>query len=203
MRRGVKSLAGCASISVRASESGSPGSFTISEQWKERVVERACSDGSKHFRIARRIVGDAAAAEDVCQQVYLKALNAREDIRDPHRLPAWLTRVIVNESLDLLRQRKRQRKAYEQRVESDRSALTSSPAESSVEMREHVALLLERLDEPIRTVVVMRTMQGMSGNEVKRALGCSAGLVSRRLHQGLEQLRQWMAESPDIGETER
>lgn len=149
-----------------------------------------------HFKIARRIVGDAASAEDVCQQVYLKALNARDRIQDPALLAGWLTRVVINESLDVLRVRKRQRKAYEARGEVGWAGPSPASDQESVELREHVASLLERLDEPVRTVVVMRTMQGMSGNEVKRTLGCSAALVSRRLHQGLDQLRKWMAELP-------
>ena len=147
-----------------------------------------------HFRIARRILGDPALAEDVCQQAYLKALNARDSIKDADKLAGWLTRVIVNESLDALRKRKRERKAYEAHSAMAASRLSADGPCDHPETREQVALLLERLDEPIRTVVVMRTMKGMSGIEVKRALGCSAALVSRRLHQGLDQLREWLAE---------
>lgn len=170
------------------------GSCDITEQWKQIIVERACHDGLVHFRIARRILGDPASAEDVCQQAYLKALNARDSIKDADKLAGWLSRVIVNESLDALRKRKREHKAYEaHRAAASNQLRIDSPSDQS-ETREYMTLLLERLDEPIRTVVVMRTMQGMSGNEVKRALGCSAALVSRRLHQGLDQLREWMTE---------
>ena len=40
-----------------------------------------------------------------------------------------------------------------------------------------------------RTVVVLRTMQGLSGQQVKQRLGCSASLVSQLLHKGLDRLR--------------
>ncbi|MBB6431715.1 DNA-directed RNA polymerase specialized sigma24 family protein [Algisphaera agarilytica] len=39
----------------------------------------------------------------------------------------------------------------------------------------------------------------MTGNEVKQSLGCSAALVSKRLHRGLDQLRQWIRESQREG----
>jgi RNA polymerase sigma-70 factor (ECF subfamily) len=147
-----------------------------------------------HFRIAVRILGDPASAEDVCQQAYLKALNARDSVKDADKLAGWLTRVIVNESLDVLRKRKRERKAYEAHGTMSASRPSADGPDDRSDTREQVALLLERLDEPVRTVVVMRTMQGMSGIEVKRALGCSAALVSRRLHQGLDQLREWLSQ---------
>ncbi|MEO0514308.1 MAG: sigma-70 family RNA polymerase sigma factor [Planctomycetota bacterium] len=154
------------------------------------------SHGAMHFQRAKRIVGDSAVAEDVCQQAYLKAMNAQSQIHDPRKLPGWLNRVIVNESLDVLRTRKRQRRAYEGRGEVCGETMTGDNSAQQTEEREHLMQLLQRLDEPVRTVVVMRTMQGMTGNEVKQALGCSAALVSKRLHHGLDQLRRWMDETP-------
>lgn len=173
---------------------GFNGSRDISDPWKQSILEHARRDGLAHFRIARRIVGDTASAEDVCQQTYLKALLAEDSIEDPGKIAGWLTRVITNESLDTLRRRKRQHTANESYEATTWRDLNADNPHERSENREYVALLLARLEEPIRTVVVMRTMQGMTGNEVKQALGCSAGLVSRRLHKGLEQLRQWMIE---------
>ncbi len=170
------------------------GSRDINDPWKQSIVERARCDGLTHFRIAQRIVGDPAEAEDICQYAYLKALTAQDTIRDPEKLTGWLTRVIVNQSLDILRKRKRHRDAKEEHNAIAWQKANANNPHELVDNREYIASMLERLDEPIRTVVVMRTMQGLSGNEVKQALGCSAGLVSTRLHQGLELLRQWMTE---------
>jgi DNA-directed RNA polymerase specialized sigma24 family protein len=52
-----------------------------------------------------------------------------------------------------------------------------------------VEAALRELPDLTRAVVVLRIMQGMSGNEVKGLLGCSAAEVSRRLYSGMEQLR--------------
>ena len=63
-----------------------------------------------------------------------------------------------------------------------------------MDMREAVVQAMDRLPETARTVVALRLMQGMSGNEVKDLLGCSASEVSRQLHAGMEQLRGLLAE---------
>ena len=59
-----------------------------------------------------------------------------------------------------------------------------------VELRESVLAGLAQVDERVRTVVVMRMMEGLSGNEVAEILGCSAAEVSRRLHEGMDRLRE-------------
>ncbi|MEO1237409.1 MAG: sigma-70 family RNA polymerase sigma factor [Planctomycetota bacterium] len=171
-------------------------SRAITGTWKKAVVDLVASHGGVHFRRARRIVGDPGVAEDVCQQAYLKAVAAEAEVRDPGRLAGWVGRVIVNEAIDVLRRRKRQRRAYETRGESGGRVAGAEGVAESAEERDLVLAMVKRLDEPIRVVVVMRTMQGMTGNEVSRALGCSPALVSRRLHRGLDQLRRWMEESP-------
>jgi RNA polymerase sigma-70 factor (ECF subfamily) len=131
------------------------------------------------------VLRDAAAAEDVCQQAFLKAWQCQSAIRDRSGLSAWLAKVVVNESLQVLRRRKTELAALET------AALFRAPQQSlpgdPLENRDHVLLALEKLPEITRLVVAMRLMQGLSGNEVKELLGCSAAEVSRQLHCGIER----------------
>jgi RNA polymerase sigma factor (sigma-70 family) len=66
--------------------------------------------------------------------------------------------------------------------------------EEELENREMVIGALEKLPDTTRMVVTLRIMQQFSGNEVKELLGCSASEVSRRLHEGMELLRNLLAE---------
>ena len=127
----------------------------------------------------------------------LKAWQQEGAIRETGNLRPWLTRVVINESLQQLRKRKRERAAFEQRLQVQASltgpgggsgANPGNPGEG-LAVRETVRLALDELPEPTRSIVVLRLMNGYSGNEVKAMLGCSASEVSRRLHVGLEQLR--------------
>jgi RNA polymerase sigma factor (sigma-70 family) len=139
------------------------------------------------FRLANGILRDAAAAEDACQQAMLKAWAQRDRIDNPETLRAWLARTVVNESLQIARRIKVERRVVGRHaIDSDTA---TSGSEDLLAGREAVIQAMQQLDEEVRAVIVLRVIEGLSGNEVKELLGCSAAGVSRRLHQGLEQLR--------------
>jgi len=68
-----------------------------------------------------------------------------------------------------------------------------APSERAA-LKEAVRNALLTLPEQTRLVVVLRVMQGMSGNEVASSLSCSPSEVSRRLYEGLEKLRASLAD---------
>ena len=152
------------------------------------LAEQISQHGRLFFKLAHGVLREPAAAEDVCQQTFLRAWEQRRHIRDPLTLRAWLAKVIVTESLQAVR-----RRSAEQRAMVDRATHASEPAlrpAGSGEMRDAVLMALTELPDAMRLVVAMRIMQGLSGNEVKDLLGCSAAEVSRQLHQGMERLRE-------------
>lgn len=159
-------------------------------EWKQLLAEQARQHHRLYFRLAYGILRDVQAAEDACQQAFLKAWQQRDGVRDAARLKAWLTRVVVNESLQDLR-----RGQAESRGRSGYSRTQAPYADDShpADVREAAIRALEGLPEETRMIVVLRLMQGMSGNDVKTLLGCSASEVSRRLHHGMEHLRQRLA----------
>jgi RNA polymerase sigma-70 factor (ECF subfamily) len=149
------------------------------------------------FRVAAGILKDRHAAEDVCQQAFLKACQQVTGGSAPDHLKAWLTRVVVNESLCLLRRRKVQERTLAQTALSRGVQGPAAPGgthrdPSPPDTTVHEALLagLDTLPDATRAVLVLRVMHGLSGNEVKEMLGCSAAEVSRRLYHGMEQLRR-------------
>jgi RNA polymerase sigma-70 factor (ECF subfamily) len=144
------------------------------------------------FRLAQGILRDVAAAEDICQQAMLKACERRHELRDPTALRSWLSRVVVNDALQLLRRRK-----MESRVLGGNAAISSdTPAvgEAGFELREAVLAALGDLPESERVVVMLRLMDGQSGREVGKLLACSDSEISRRLHRAMEKLRQALAD---------
>lgn len=166
------------------------GDGTATEQrWAALLAEHSAAHRRTLFRLAFGVLRDAEAAEDACQAAFLKAWQQRDGIRNPDRLGGWLARTVVNESFRVRRRRKTEQKAHNDqarwRRESDR------PAER-VANRELALAALEQLPRQTRTIVVMRLMHGASGNEVARQLGCSPAEVSRRLHNGMEQLRGFL-----------
>lgn len=154
------------------------------------LIAQVKSNSRLFFRLAYGVVRDVQTAEDVCQQAFLRAWELRGRIRDVETLRAWLAKVVVNESLVIVRRRKTEQRARSLYPVSGENG--AQPCEQA-EFRERLQDALDQLPEQTRIVVVLRLLDGMSGNEVKSLLGCSASEVSRRLHQGMERLRRLLA----------
>jgi RNA polymerase sigma-70 factor (ECF subfamily) len=160
------------------------------QDWTALLSRQIALHGALLFRAAFDILKDAADAEDMVQQAFLKAWERRDEIVHAGLLKQWLTRTVVNGSLQTLRRRK-----TEHRVLKRHASVPASVETPTTEKGELHALLLDAvadLPEMSRTVVVLRVLEGMSGDDVKNLLGCSAAEVSRQLHRGLDQLRRMM-----------
>lgn len=160
-------------------------------EWGGFLAEQLGQNGRLFYRLAYGVLRDAQAAEDVCQQALLKAWERQQQLREAGALRNWIARVVLNESLQLRRRRKTEQRALGRTAAE---AEPSSGPDPSLEMKEAVLAAMEQLPEDVRLVVAMRLMQGVSGNEVKDMLGCSAAEVSRQLHRGMEMLRRSLAD---------
>ena len=153
--------------------------------WQSLLSEQVRVHGAVYFKVAYGIVRGRSAAEDVCQQAFLQAWEDRHAIR-PESLRGWLFKTVMNCGLQFIRRGKAEQRAMTARV----ATLAEADLLDRRETSEWVMAALNHLPERTRHVVVLRTIQEMSGNEVKDLLGMSASDVSRTLHLGLKQLRQ-------------
>lgn len=145
---------------------------------------------SRLYRTACGITRDLHLAEDACQQAMLKAWSHASLPREPEFLKSWLFRVVVNECLQVLRRTQRERRKV-----MDASSCLGVQADDepeSFENHQAFATHLASLPDKTRIVLLLRIAEGMSGNDVKDILGCSAAEVSRRLHAGISKLRESM-----------
>ena len=168
----------------------------VDDDWLTLLDALVRQYGRFYHRLAYGVLHRNEAAADVCQQAYLRAWERRDQIRDSGALRSWLARVVINESFLVLR-----RSETEQRVLAARSGWVGGQqaAVEASDRRDLVVVAMARLPEPVRTVVALRVMQGLSGNEVSRLLGSNASEVSRRLHEGLDQLRLFLGNGDSSG----
>ncbi|MDX1682022.1 MAG: sigma-70 family RNA polymerase sigma factor [Phycisphaeraceae bacterium] len=166
--------------------------------WREHFQAVIRDRSGVLFRTAWGILGDTAAAEDACQQALCKGWGRRAEIRDPNALGAWLRRVVVNECLQVIRKRQRERRILRKPGVAATAGEGGAGADDRLAMRESLLAALEDLPEITRMVVVMRVVENRSGNEVAEIIDRSPSEVSRRLHHGLrclrEHLPQWERE---------
>lgn len=158
----------------------------IERDWRDMLGSHVHEHGQFYQRLAFGVLRNQEAAADVCQQAFLKAWEQKDRIRNRNSLKPWLTRVVANESFQVLRRARVNDRAMACRA--DWMCDVEDPA-VAVERRELVVTALADLPESPRNTVALRIMHGLSGNEVSTILGVSVSQVSRWLHEGLDLLR--------------
>lgn len=167
------------------------------------------------FRMARSVVRDPAEAEDVVQDAWILAFTRIDQFRDASSLATWLSRIVLNEALRRLRQRRPMARLNGD--DGPDGALPSAevipfpgtqqppttPEEDAA--RAETRRLLERaidgLPDAFRTVFVLREIEQMSVEETASCLGISPDTVKTRLHRARRLLGQSLRRelSPDLG----
>jgi len=133
------------------------------------------------YRVAYRLLGDRAEAEDVAAETCARAYSRWRSIAD--YAEPWCVRVAGNQALDLLRSRARAaRRGQEQRPERDGVA-------ESVDRLDLYAALSE-LPRRQREVVVLRYLGDQSEEQTASLLGLSVGSVKTHGSRGIARLRE-------------
>ena len=141
--------------------------------------------------VAYRMSGDAALADDVAQDAFLRAWQRLDDLR-PERdgaLRAWLCRIAHNRTVDALRRRPAE-PLDEHRP--DPSPPVQAHAERA-EVRDAVQAALLRLPPHHRAVIVLREFEGLGYAEIADVLAIPVGTVMSRLHHARRRLADELA----------
>ena len=135
------------------------------------------------FRTAYRITGNAADAEDVLQTIFLRlARKQGTETVDNHE--SYLRRAAVNASLDLMRSRR-----PDQSLELvDVPSAKNDP--DAGELKSALRRALARLSPMSAEIFALRFFEGLSNQEIARALGISRVLVAVMVHRARQQLRR-------------
>ena len=151
-------------------------------------VEWLIAQGAWMRSLARGLLGDGALAEDVVQEAYAAAL-ARGPDTEGERARPWLAAVVGN-----LARRMRGREAVRATVEarSARAEAQGSAAElvARMELQRALAEAVLALDEPYRSAVLLRHVEGLGAGEIARRQGCTREAARQRVARGLEALRR-------------
>jgi RNA polymerase sigma-70 factor, ECF subfamily len=152
------------------------------------------------YRVALRLMGTEAEAEDVVQETFLSAFKAIDSFEGRSGLATWLYRIAHNAALMRLRRvRPDQVSVDDEEVFGeglpvpsqlrDWCCLPERDFESS-EARAEMERAIRDLPEKLRVVFVMRELEGLSTEETAQALDVSLDVVKVRLHRARLQLRE-------------
>lgn len=137
------------------------------------------------FNVALRMLGNLQDAEDVTQTVFCNTFLKLRTYDPSYRFFSWIYRMIVNESLNALRRRKRTVTL------ADELALAAPGAAQDrlTEVEDRVARALMSLRPDDRAVVVLRHFVSFSYGEIAEVLEIPVRVVKSRLYEARERLR--------------
>ncbi len=163
------------------------------------------------FRVARAVIRNDAEAEDIVQETYVRAFTRLDSFRGEARLSTWLTRIALNEALGRLRKRRPHASLDELDTLSadDRPLAVAAGFSNTIETPEAETVrnqtrgmledVVDRLPDPLRIVLVLRDIEGLSTEETAEQLSIRAETVKTRLHRARKFVRAKIEERTKAG----
>lgn len=145
------------------------------------------------YRLLLRMLGNAAEAEDLAQEVFVSAFKSIEGFRGDSALATWLYRIAANHGKNRLKYLARRARAAERPLDERSahegpSALGARPATpqelaESQQAEQHVQAALLALDEEQRLLLSLRDLENLSYDEIQKLTGLPIGTVKSKLHR--------------------
>jgi RNA polymerase sigma-70 factor (ECF subfamily) len=154
------------------------------------------------FALALHLSGSESDADDISQDVFLRAYHTLDKFEGRSELFTWLYRLAVNRALDARRARARRSESSidetDPRIERALEVDAKGDPRRVAELRQTYACLLRALDAlpaEMRTTVVLVELQGLSNAEAAVVQGCPRGTIAWRLHTARARLDTAMLRS--------
>jgi RNA polymerase sigma-70 factor (ECF subfamily) len=148
------------------------------------------------YSVAFRMVGNAADAEDLLQEIFLSAHRKLESFRGESALGTWLYRLAVNLVLDYLRSRTG--RAIHLTDSLDDEPMLSDAGSRRLAERTVTKMDLERalaqLPEGCRMAFVLHDVEGLEHREVAEAMGIAEGTSKSQVHKARLRLRALLSQ---------
>lgn len=159
--------------------------------------------GRYHERVHRfglRVCRDGFDADDAVQEAFVKLSKRPEVVRDGGAL-SWLMTVVRRACLRMLRPFVRARRSLGERIGDAEEVPSHVPnaqeALEAWELVQSVHAAIAELPRPYREVLVLRDLEGLSGEATCRELGLELATMKTRLHRARTQLRERLVAARD------
>lgn len=152
----------------------------------------------KVFNLAYSLTHNRETADDLAQEVFLKAYTSLSSFRFKSGFGTWLYRITVNHTRDFLRKAKKMQTVpfndERPNEKTDADPLDRRiQADVSQQRRRTVRQVMRSLPEKHRTILALRDLQGLSYEEIAKILRIAPGTVDSRLHRARKLLRTKLA----------
>ena len=152
------------------------------------------------YRVAFRLAGNHADAEDLAQEAIVEAFRAFDRYQPGTFFDRWLYRIMTRTHIDRVRRRlRRPEVSLDAPVNPEGDPLVTLVGDTRDDPQQRmedtdldgtIQAALDALPEEFRTAVILADIEGLSYDEVASAAGCPVGTVRSRLHRAREMLRK-------------
>lgn len=150
----------------------------------DKIVRHIIDDQEKFYRLAFSYVRNQEDALDVVQNAIYKALDNYESVKNENAVNTWFYRILVNESLLFLRQRKAEMVPEEEKV------LEIPYYEKQFEKEEDLYEQINCLEDDLQNIIKLRFFEELSLKEISEVMDMNLNTVKAKLYRGLKLLKQ-------------
>lgn len=175
---------------IERARSGDPDAFCQLTRLYERRI----------YWLALHYCRDAHDAEDLSQEVWLKAYRSLSGFRGESSFYTWLRQITINTFLNYKRASMQRMEMLITKTDADEmddldniASARSFDVEEALNNRilvERVMRALGELTSKQRLIFLLKHREGMTYEEISRSLGCSAGTVKKALFRAMMKLRE-------------
>lgn len=152
------------------------------------------------FTVAHRLLHDATEAEDVVQETYVIAWQTMHRLRDATKVKSWLSGIVRHRAKDVLRSRRRRPSVSLDvaAVGETLQALEGEDDDALARLQQQDAQrvlqqALADIPERFRLPLLLKEVDGLSGQEIADFLGIPVGTVESRATRGRQKLARRLA----------
>lgn len=150
----------------------------------DKIVSYITENQNKFYRLAFSYARNQEDALDIVQNAVCKALEHYESLKNKEAVNTWFYRILVNESLSLIKKRGKEIPAEEGYASDIPYYETGYEAEGDLYEQ------INRLDEDTQKVIKLRFYEEMSLREVSAVTQMNLNTVKAKLYRGLKLLKQ-------------
>lgn len=180
-----------------------------SEQLDETLVQRVQQGDKKAFdllvvkyqhkiiQLVNRYLKDAAEAQDVAQETFIKAYRALDSFRGESAFYTWLYRIAINTAKNYLVSRAKRSADYEIDIQ-DAELGPNAPQLQGLETPEThlsnqdilnaITSAIDALPDEMRVAITLREFDGLSYEEIAEVMDCPVGTVRSRIFRAREAI---------------
>ena len=164
----------------------------MKQELYKKLVSYIIENQNKFYRLAFSYVKNQEDALDVVQNSVCKALEHYESLRNEDAIKTWFYRIVINESIALLKTKKRV-------VLSEDGEYWDIPyEETGFQNYDDLYEQINQLKKDVQNIIKLRFYEELSLNEIARILKMNLNTVKAKLYRGLKTLKVKVGEEAEL-----